>query len=174
MRLWYIDAVLVEWCVTVYVMLAVLVSNEPTKLYSFASRWISRFHVFAFCLQLPIALTVSELSRHPLLTQNVRPTLKPWALMLGEANSPRSPCCTNWRFELQTWTIPSGVAIGCARRVVHAVPLLWDGSLEEPCVSEEDPPGALLESLHAGPLQPCYATADLNVKLHLRDWPSVS
>ena len=83
MRLWYIDAVLVEWCVTVYVMLAVLVSNEPTKLYSFASRWISRFHVFAFCLQLPIALTVSELSRHPLLTQNVRPTLKPWALMLG-------------------------------------------------------------------------------------------
>jgi len=54
----------------------------------------------------------------------------------------------------------SGVTIGRARRAVHAGPALWGHKI---CPTlffkffggEE---GALLEYLHAGPLQPCYAT----------------
>ena len=54
-----------------------------------------------------------------------------------------------------------GVTIGHARRAVHAGPALWGGPKICPTLffkvfwGEE---GALLEYLHAGPLQPCYAT----------------
>ena len=58
----------------------------------------------------------------------------------------------------------SGVTIGRARRAVHAGPALWGAQNlpEVVCLhcrrtlSGEE--GALLEYLHAGPLQPCYAT----------------
>ena len=55
---------------------------------------------------------------------------------------------------------PSGVTIGRARRAVHAGPALWGAQNLPDAVffkflGEE---GALLEYLHAGPLQPCYAT----------------
>ena len=57
--------------------------------------------------------------------------------------------------------VTSGVTIGRARRAVHAGPALWGGGKICPTLfflsffGEE---GALLEYLHAGPLQPCYAT----------------
>jgi len=56
----------------------------------------------------------------------------------------------------------SGVTIGRARRAVHAGPALWGAQNLPDAVflsflGEE---GALLEYLHAGPLQPCYATDD--------------
>ena len=47
----------------------------------------------------------------------------------------------------------SGVAIWCARRAVHEGPSLW----------YQD--GALLELLHMGLLQPCYATGQKEAKI---------
>jgi len=57
----------------------------------------------------------------------------------------------------------SGVTIGRARRAVHEGPALWGAQNLPDAVflsffGEE---GALLKYLHAGPLQPCYATARL-------------
>jgi len=53
----------------------------------------------------------------------------------------------------------SGVTIGRARRAVHAGPALWAQNLPDAVfLSFFGEEGALLEYLHAGPLQPCYAT----------------
>jgi len=56
----------------------------------------------------------------------------------------------------------SGVTIGRARHVVHAGPALWGPKISptlflKSFFGEE---GALLEYLHTGPLQPCYATEE--------------
>ena len=60
-----------------------------------------------------------------------------------------------------TFLVSSGVTIGRARRAVHAGPALWGPKIcptlfLKKFFGEE---GALLEYLHAVPLQPCYATA---------------
>jgi len=55
----------------------------------------------------------------------------------------------------------SGVAIWCAKRAVHEGPSLW--GQDEPCVGTDG--GALLELLHMGLLQPCYATGQKEAKI---------
>ena len=55
----------------------------------------------------------------------------------------------------------SGVTIGRARRAVHAGPALWGPKICPTLFLKSffGKEGAILEYLHAGPLQPCYATA---------------
>jgi len=62
----------------------------------------------------------------------------------------------------------SGVTIGRARRAVHAGPALWGPKISPTLFFFKfflGKRGALLEYLHAGPLQPYYATGD-DVRAH--------
>jgi len=65
------------------------------------------------------------------------------------------------RCELATTLWTSGVTIGRARRAVHAGPALWGPKICQKLFLKSffGEEGALLKYFHAGPLQPCYATA---------------
>jgi len=91
-------------------------------------------------------------------------------LQPSNLNTPKSgqPCSNTG------CTTLSGVTIGRARRAVHAGPALWGGPKICPTLFFKSIFGeerALWEYLHAGPLQPCYATD--NAVVLYKNRPSV-